>query len=66
MKKFGIRVPNYTCGRATRTMREIIESKHEQGYRLLAHYSEVGLSNRSGRIDPLNKRVNFVSALKIA
>jgi len=40
LNKFGIRVPNYTCWRAMRQMREIIEGKHEEGYRMLAHYVE--------------------------
>ena len=38
MTKFDIRVPNYTCWRAMKIMREIIEGKHEEGYRMLAHY----------------------------
>jgi len=40
MKKFGIQVPNYTCWRAMRTMRKIIEAKHKEGYRMFAYYIE--------------------------
>lgn len=40
LNKFGIQVPNYACWRAMRQMREIIEGKHEEGYRMLAHYVE--------------------------
>ncbi|VFQ83426.1 unnamed protein product [Cuscuta campestris] len=40
LKKFSTRIPDYTCWRALRVMRGIVEGRHEDGYKMLPQYME--------------------------
>ncbi|VFQ87781.1 unnamed protein product [Cuscuta campestris] len=41
LKKFSTRIPDYTCWRALRVMRGMVEGRHEDGYKMLPQYMEV-------------------------
>ena len=40
MRKYGVQIPNHTCWRARRLMKDIVHGKHEEGYKYLTHYTE--------------------------
>ncbi|VFQ62669.1 unnamed protein product [Cuscuta campestris] len=40
LKKFSTRIPDYTCWRALRVMRGMVEGRHEDGYKMLPQYME--------------------------
>ncbi|VFQ71559.1 unnamed protein product [Cuscuta campestris] len=40
-KRFNTYIPNYTCWRGLKLMRQIVEGRHEDGYKLLPQYMEV-------------------------
>ncbi|VFQ94034.1 unnamed protein product [Cuscuta campestris] len=41
LSKFTTYIPKYTCWRAIKLMREIVDGRHEDGYKLLPQYMEV-------------------------
>ncbi|VFQ67332.1 unnamed protein product [Cuscuta campestris] len=41
LKRFNTFIPNYTCWRGLKLMRQIVEGRHEDGYKLLPQYMEV-------------------------
>jgi len=40
MRKYRVHIPNHTCWTARKMMKEIVDGKHEEGYKYLAHYIE--------------------------
>ncbi|VFQ74346.1 unnamed protein product [Cuscuta campestris] len=41
LKKFSTHLPDYTCWRALRSMRSMVEGRHGDGYKMLPQYMEV-------------------------
>jgi len=41
MARYGLLIPKYTCWRARKLMKEVVEGKHDEGYRVLPQYMEV-------------------------
>ena len=41
MARYGVLIPKYTCWRARKLMKEVVEGKHDEGYRVLPQYMEV-------------------------
>ncbi|KAJ8430866.1 hypothetical protein Cgig2_023544 [Carnegiea gigantea] len=40
IRKYGIHIPDYTCWRVRKMMKDAIDGKHEEGCKYLAHYTE--------------------------
>ena len=40
MRKYGFQIPNHTCWRARKMMKDAVDDKHEEGYKYLAHYTK--------------------------
>jgi len=41
MTRYGVRILEYTCWRARRLIKEIVEGRHDERYRVLPQYMEV-------------------------
>jgi len=39
MRKYRVHIPNHTCWRVRKLIKEIFDGKHEEGYKYLAHYT---------------------------
>ena len=50
MSKYGVQIPKHTCWRARRLMKDIVDGKHEDGYKYLAHYTEEFKAKNPGSV----------------
>ena len=41
MRRFGVAVPDYTCWRARKLMKNVVEGRHDEGYKVLPNYMRV-------------------------
>jgi len=45
MRRFGVAVPDYTCWRARKLMKNVVKSRYDEGYKVLLHYMRVFKEN---------------------
>ena len=41
MSRFGVAVPDYNCWRAKKLLKNVVEGKHDEGYKVLPEYMRV-------------------------
>jgi len=41
LRRFGVAVPDYTCWRARKLMKNVVEGRHDEGYKVFSNYMRV-------------------------
>ncbi|KAJ8448909.1 LOW QUALITY PROTEIN: hypothetical protein Cgig2_030765 [Carnegiea gigantea] len=50
MRKYRIHIPDHTCWKARKTMKDAIDGKHKEGYKYLAHYTKESKAKNPGSV----------------